>query len=243
MAGRDGTRTPPGGREVTTVVAIVRRQRGRPDPEVWARAKTPAPQAAVVGWTAMVADQSQDLVGGGDPAAQGAVVVHLDRRLGPLPDAAALFPDLAVEAYDVDERLQWDRVGDWPEGARSPGFARVALPRRRDDRDAAFFARWWSEVHAPLAHRHHPGIARYVQHRVLGPWPASVPAERGSPDGIAEMHFVSSSDFTERMYDSPDGRRITRADVATCLDPARGERFLLGRWLVRRPPPADARFD
>lgn len=232
-----------GDRDVCTVVVLVRRHDGIADDEVWARAKRPADHATIVGWTAMVADQSQDLVGGGDPTAQATVVVHLDRRLGPLPDATTLLPGLRVEAYAVDEQVQWDRYGDWPEGARSPGFARIALPRRRHDRDAAFFAHWWSEVHAPLAHRHHPGIARYVQHRVVAPWPGSAAAEHGAPDGIAEMHFLSTSDFTERMHDSPEGRRITRADVATCLDPARGERFLLGRWLVRRPPPVVARFD
>ena len=60
----------------------------------------------------------------------------------------------------------------------------------------------------------------------------------GAPtwDGIAELHFVQTSDFTERMYDSPAGRAIVRDDVVRFIDPSRGERFLLGRWTILRDP-------
>ena len=96
------------------------------------------------------------------------------------------------------------------------------------------FAAHWTDRHGPIAERHHPGIARYVQNivrRTLTP---------GAPewDGIAELHFVQTSDFTERMYDSPAGRDIVREDVLRFIDPSRGERFLLGRWTIVRDHPS-----
>jgi uncharacterized protein (TIGR02118 family) len=216
----------------TKLALVVRRQAGVEPPEIHERAKRAPDVVGVVEWVANVADVSQDPVGGGEPTAEAVVMATLTPDIGvPLgklvPD---LLPDLRVEAYEVEERLMWDRHGDWPLGARAVGFNRVALVPRLPSITHEQFADHWTNRHGPIALHHHPGIGRYVQNivtRTLTP---------GAPDwdGIAELHFVRTEDFTDRMYDSADGKAIVRADVKRFIDPARGERFLLGRWSILR---------
>jgi uncharacterized protein (TIGR02118 family) len=119
-----------------------------------------------------------------------------------------------AEAYRVDERVQWDR-GD---GA----VTRISFVRRSRGLTREDFARHWSEVHAPLARRHHPGICRYVQNVVVHKLTPDAP----EIDGIAELGFASLDDFRERMYDSPAGREIIAADVREFIDVAAGWRVL-----------------
>ncbi|MGH8983195.1 MAG: EthD domain-containing protein [Acidimicrobiia bacterium] len=121
------------------------------------------------------------------------------------------------EAYRVDEHVQWD-------DGRST-VARISFVRRAPGLTSEEFARHWTEVHAPLAREHHPGICRYVQNVVTE---ALTP---GAPhvDGIAELGFASLDDFRERMYDSPEGQAIIAADVRTFLDVGAGWRMLACR--------------
>jgi uncharacterized protein (TIGR02118 family) len=215
----------------TMLMLVVRRQDGLTREQIHERAKQPAAVDGLVGWVANVGDVSQDPVGGGEPTAEAVVSVHLadgvdvDRI-----DAAALLPGLAVEAYEVEERLMWDRHGDWPLGQRAVGFNRVALVPRLPSITHEQFAAHWTDVHGPLAEKHHPGIARYVQNVVRRALTPDAPEW----DGIAELHFVRTEDFLERMHDSPEGKAIVRADVRRFIDPTRGERFLLGRWTILR---------
>ncbi|HEX6310843.1 MAG TPA: EthD domain-containing protein [Acidimicrobiia bacterium] len=120
----------------------------------------------------------------------------------------------AVEAYRADERVQWDRGG--------ATVARVSFVRRAPGSSREEFARHWSEEHAPLARRHHPGICRYVQHVVADALTPGAP----EVDGIAELGFASLADFRERMYDSPEGQQVIATDVRRFLDVGAGWRML-----------------
>jgi uncharacterized protein (TIGR02118 family) len=82
----------------------------------------------------------------------------------------------------------------------------VFFARRRDlTRDE--FRAYWRDEHAPLARRHHVGMSRYVQHVV-------VEGTDDAVDGIAELHFATLHDLTDRFYDSQEGAGVIAADVA-----------------------------
>jgi uncharacterized protein (TIGR02118 family) len=209
---------------------VVRRQGELAREDLHARCKVvPAGVDGIVGWVANVADESQDPVGGGEPTAEAVVSVHLapGKAARDVP-IDALLPGIEVEPYEVEERLIWDRHGDWPVGERAVGFNRVALVPRLPSITHDAFAAHWTDVHGVLAVTHHPGIARYVQNVVV----ARLDERAPDWDGIAELHFVRTEDFLERMHDSPEGKRIIREDVRRFIDPTHGERFLLGRWNV-----------
>ena len=122
-----------------------------------------------------------------------------------------------AEAYRVDERVQW-------EGAR-PAVTRISFVTRARGLSHEEFAHHWTQVHAPLARRHHPGICRYVQNVVVHKLTPGAP----DVDGIAELGFASVHDFRERMYDSPEGKEIVAADVREFIDVAAGWRMLARR--------------
>jgi hypothetical protein len=63
----------------------------------------------------------------------------------------------------------------------------------------------WRDVHAPLARAHH-GMCRYVQHVVLDP-------EEGGIEAIAELHFTTEADHTDRFYVHDDSRQVIADDV------------------------------
>ena len=72
------------------------------------------------------------------------------------------------------------------------------------------FEQHWTQVHRPLAQKHHLGMALYVQNvvrRTLGTNGQGI-------DGIAELGFPSVEAFTTEMYDSEEGRAAISADVA-----------------------------
>ena len=122
-----------------------------------------------------------------------------------------------TEAYLVDEHVQWDD--------ELATVARISFVRRAPGLTRDEFARHWTEVHAPLVRRHHPGICRYVQNIVVEGLTPGAP----EVDGIAELGFASLDDFRERMYDSPEGQQIIASDVRTFLDVGAGWRMLARR--------------
>jgi len=132
-------------------------------------------------------------------------------------------PPADADAYRVDERPQWDRGGET--------VARIAFVRRAPGLTREEFAEHWTNVHSPLARKHHPVLVRYVQNVVIERAP------RGAPDvdGIAELGFRSLKDVHQRMYDSPAGAEIIRRDIQRFLDVPAGWRILARR--ARRPRP------
>jgi uncharacterized protein (TIGR02118 family) len=137
---------------------------------------------------------------------------------GWLDDGDAV-PDLpeGAQAWEVDERVQWD--ADDVE----PGVKRVSFIRRLPSLDRDAFATYWSERHAPLARRHHPGIRRYVQNVVIAPLTDGTP----DIDGIAELSFASIDDMRARLYDSEEGKAAIAADIGRFIDLPAGSRVLV----------------
>ena len=126
---------------------------------------------------------------------------------GPGAAFAWIESDVPEGWLELDERRQWDR-----------GIAavhRITFFHRLPSVSRAEFARHWTEEHAALAARHHPTVVRYVQNLVVS---------GGAVDGVAELGFASAEDMTQRVYDSPAGKAIIRADVATFLDLRAGVR-------------------
>jgi len=132
----------------------------------------------------------------------------------------ALLPADA-EPYVVEERPQWDRGGET--------VTRIAFVRRAAGLTREQFADHWTNVHAPLARRHHPVLVRYVQNIVVEKAATTAP----EVDGIAELGFRRLKDIHERMYDSPAGAKIIRRDIQRFLDVQGGWRMLAQRRRVR----------
>lgn len=128
---------------------------------------------------------------------------------------AAVHDDVArfiggVHAYATTEHVQKPRSSAAPIGRRSPGVKMICPLFRRPEMTHEAFVTHWLERHVPLALSHHPGLTRYV---------TNVVDERLSPDappldGVAELHFESARDFRDRLFDSADGERIVREDLA-----------------------------
>jgi uncharacterized protein (TIGR02118 family) len=160
------------------------------------------------------------------PESADAVYVPVEEGVSGRDDAVAaiavfrseaLLPLDRIEAYRVDEHVQWDD--------ERATVARISFVRRAPGLTHEEFARHWTEVHAPLARAHHPGICRYVQNVVVERLTPGAP----EVDGIAELGFAAVDDFRERMYDSPEGRETIAADVRTFLDIGAGWRMLARR--------------
>lgn len=118
-----------------------------------------------------------------------------------------------VAAYRLEERPQWDYERTW-EGARTPGMKQISFISKAPGLSRDAFARHWRETHARLAAAHHPTIWRYVQNVLVESLTADAPAI----DGVAELSYRSHEDWRDRKYDSPDGREVIAADIATFMD-------------------------
>jgi uncharacterized protein (TIGR02118 family) len=134
--------------------------------------------------------------------------IAIMRRDVPIP------PD--AEVYAVDERFQWDKGGDT--------VTRISFVRRAPRLTHEQFADHWTNVHAPLARKHHP-VVRYVQNVVVEKLTPDAP----DVDGIAELGFRTMHDVYHRNYDSPAGAAIIRRDIQRFLDVPAGWRMLAKR--------------
>jgi uncharacterized protein (TIGR02118 family) len=105
----------------------------------------------------------------------------------------------------------------------------ASLVTRRPGLTHEQFARHWIEQHAPLAAKHHVGLADYTQNvvrRTFTPGGDDV-------DGIAELRFRTRADFEDRFYDSDEGKAAIWADVAKFLGPSRGVAALMREVRVK----------
>ncbi len=145
------------------------------------------------------------------------------RRLYDSPEGrAAIERDVAgflggADAYVTTEHVPLALDRRCASGARSPGVKFVCPVRRRPDLARDAFVAHWLGVHAPIAKAHHPGFTRYhinVAERRLGD--ASGPAW----DGFTEMHFANPSTIAGGLFDSPEGERLVRDDVAKFIGQA-----------------------
>lgn len=112
-------------------------------------------------------------------------------------------------AYATTEHVN-KAVGAQPLGLRAPGMKMFCPLRRRADLTHEQFVEHWLGTHVPLALEHHPSMVRYVTNVV----DQRLSKDGADWDGFAEISFASAADVRERMFGSPDGERIVRADIA-----------------------------
>jgi EthD domain len=128
---------------------------------------------------------------------------------------------LCSEAWLVGTRLKWDGLGA-DEGTRPvPGVKQVSFLRRVAAISHEDFDEAWT-AHVELARVHHPLLWRYTQNMVIRP---VVPGSR-EIDGIAELTMRLRLDFSDRMYDSPEGQAVIATDVRRFIDLRAGWRIL-----------------
>jgi uncharacterized protein (TIGR02118 family) len=165
-----------------------------------------APDAAAVAWPARAAEVRRALTDHGPYAAAD----HFDLLVtgaGAPPDGIGT---LGARVWGWRTEVHVVRATD----AILP-ITMVSFPRRRGGLTRAEFADHWTEHHAPLALRHHVGLADYRQHVVVEP----LTDEGAEVDGIALLGFRSRDDFATRFYDSEAGKAAIRADVARFIAP------------------------
>lgn len=180
---------------------------------IW-RAAAGDPGAVLDEWTALACDE---------PTVESLVVsTAVDKRDDAHCDVLIALG--LTRAHDLDDIPARDllykearEVEVWRVEPRRPitsndatEIKRVSFVHRRDDLTHEQFVRHWTEVHAPLARKHHPGVADYTQNivrRAYTPGGANI-------DGIAELRYRTREDLETRRYDSEEGKAIIRADVA-----------------------------
>jgi uncharacterized protein (TIGR02118 family) len=119
-----------------------------------------------------------------------------------------------ADAYATTEHIQKAANPTAALGARSPGVKLVCPIRRRPDRTHEQFVDHWLKHHVPLALRHHPGLTKYVTNVVDQRLSASAP----ELDGIAELHFGGAGERPPAMFESLEGERVIRKDIARFID-------------------------
>jgi uncharacterized protein (TIGR02118 family) len=134
-----------------------------------------------------------------------------------------------VEVWRVDRHrpLVWDRT--WPDGELAPGPKMVSFMARAEGLSHEQFVRHWTELHTPLALRHHAGLWNYTQNVVRR---AFTPGGGGF-DGIAELHFRTRSDFVDRFFDSDAGRAAIMDDVRRFMARPRAETAVMRELPLR----------
>jgi uncharacterized protein (TIGR02118 family) len=135
------------------------------------------------------------------------------------------------ELYHVAHEVNVWRVDvHHPIVATEPTTVKMAsLVSRKPGLTHEQFARHWTEQHAPLARKHHVGLADYTQNVVRR---AFTPGG-GDVDGIAELRFRTRADFEERFYDSDEGKAAIWEDVSRFLGPSPGVAALMREVRVK----------
>jgi len=116
----------------------------------------------------------------------------------------------SADAYVTTEHVQRAPLTPPALGTRAPGITLICPLLRRPDLTHAGFVAHWLHHHAALALRHHSGMVAYVTNVVDRHLPRSQPAL----DGIAQLTFPSVRALRDAMFDSADGERIIRTDMA-----------------------------
>jgi uncharacterized protein (TIGR02118 family) len=104
----------------------------------------------------------------------------------------------------------------------------IFLCRRKHSVTHARYVELLLDGHVPIALRHHPTLRKYVVN-IVEAAPAHAPL-----DSIGELYFDTLADFRERLYDSPEGRRVVEADVAGFMGQAAA--YVVEEQVVRRSP-------
>ncbi len=191
--------------------------------DAWAEVALPIDN--VQSCTISLAEADQGRFGAGDPVD---MLIALGLRqahdLDDVPERDVLYRAAReVNVWRVDPHHQI--VGDVPTTIKMVSFVARAAHLSHEQ-----FVRHWTEVHAPLARRHHAGLADYTQNVVRR---AYTPGGN-NVDGIAELRFRSREDFEHRFYDSDEGRDVIRADVREFIARPSGQAALMHELQLRQ---------
>ena len=110
----------------------------------------------------------------------------------------------------------------------------VFFCRRRPDISHARYAELLLDRHVPIALEQHPTLRRYVVNVV-----EESPPGWDDLDSIGELSFDTLEDFRQRLYGSPEGRRIVERDVAGFMG---GAQAYATTEYVQRPPASPPAF-
>jgi uncharacterized protein (TIGR02118 family) len=130
-------------------------------------------------------------------------------------------------AYVTREHVQRDTLPAAPIGTRTPMLKLVCPVRRRPDMTHDAFVGHWLERHVPLALRHHPALVRYVTNVVEQALGDAEPL-----DGIAELCFADEASLRTGMFDSTEGERVIREDIARFIGAT--ATYQASEWVQRR---------
>jgi uncharacterized protein (TIGR02118 family) len=161
-----------------------------------------------------------------------------EERLYDTPEGrAAVERDVAgflggVEAYVTSEHVQLACGTRRASGERSPGVKLFCPVRRRADLSHEAFVAHWFGTHAPIARAHHPGLTRYHTNLVERRLDRAAGA---GWDGFTELHFASADSIAGGLFDSPEGERAVREDIAKFLGHAGAYR--VAEYVQKLPPP------
>jgi uncharacterized protein (TIGR02118 family) len=132
-----------------------------------------------------------------------------------------------AHAYATTEHVQKTRPTRAPLGTRTPGIKLVCPVMRHAGMTHAEFVDHWLTRHVPLALQHHPGLIQYVTNVVDDQLSPSGEAW----DGFAELHFASQQAYNDGLFDSPDGERAIRADMARFI--GRTARYTVAEYVEK----------
>ncbi|HUI25194.1 MAG TPA: EthD family reductase [Candidatus Kryptonia bacterium] len=115
-----------------------------------------------------------------------------------------------AHAYITTERVQRSQSRTSRLAARSPGTKMICPVVRRAEMSHAQFVAHWQTRHVPLALAHHPGMSGYVTNIVDD----RLSTTGEALDGVAELYFPSVEARRGGMFDSIEGERVIRDDMA-----------------------------
>ena len=105
----------------------------------------------------------------------------------------------------------------------------IFLCRRRPDLTHEQYVERVLRGHAPLALRHHPTMRGYVVNvveRRLG-------TGGDAWDGFTELHFSSAEPIAGGLFDSPEGERAVRDDIALFI--GRAGAYRVAEYVFKLP--------
>jgi hypothetical protein len=179
-----------------------------------------------------------------DPRASTVVLLVDDGRTGGPPEATAMpsqfdaalvaagvpTADLPAPdaAFAVTRRVikARDRGRD---GERSEGFTVVCPSVRAPFLTHDQFDAHWRDNHSRIHVASSPGTCHYEQliiDDVLTP-------DAPSWDGVGLLSFATATDYTERIFDGPEGQKAIYDDVARFLDLEAGETLPASEYVYR----------